>query len=532
MRKKFHMSIYIIIAFLAVAFIPSPVFAETGGVSDKLVAITFDDGPGPYTEKLLDALKERNVKATFFVVGYKLSGSRDIILRQYNEGHQVASHSWDHPQLTKLGVSSLQRQINNTADGIREITGQSEVYLRPPYGSHNSTVRSYAGGPVILWSVDTLDWKYRNVETVKNNILRDAKDGSIILLHDIHPTSVDGAILAIDEMLAQGYEFTTVSELLRRRGIDPVNGSVYSSAPNKGINLPGNSKPYDGADFDESQIETHWAYPSIKFVQERGLINGVSEDRFAPDKYMTRAMFVSTLARWSGEDLSQYNGASTMEDVSADDWYQNALGWALFNGIISKPTDSLFHGDDFVTKETMLTMLYRYAQYVGVTLPDDQDAAPFEDDGEISSWAREAVKEFHDAGLPMASGENTLGPKENATRAQAAAFIHNFVTSYGEGLPIKERKHPSYSAAYRDALRGVTPSAITPKAIATGLAPLLDLQKAAEETAARVQALTSMAAIAASSEGGISSGAGIEAEAGSASGESVAQGEPDNAEAN
>lgn len=507
-RKHFRIHLYILIVVLVFSMMPTTAFANTGGVSDKLVAITFDDGPGPYTAKLLDALAARNVKATFFVLGNKLNGYGDLVLRIHNEGHQVASHTWDHPQLTKLSADNIQRQINNTANGIRAITGQEEVYLRPPYGSYNDTVRNYAGGPIIMWNVDTLDWKYRNAQTVKNNILRDAKDGAIILLHDIHPTTVDGTIAAIDEMLAQGYEFTTVSELLRRRGITPVNGGVYNSAPNRGVNLPAEAPvPEDGADFDESKLETHWAYPSILFVQERGLISGLTEDVFGPDKYMTRAMFVGALARLSGEDLSRYDASVALEDVEADAWYSGALGWALYNGIVAEPEDGFFRPDEYMTKEAMLTMLYQYGKYAGVELPDYQDAAPFSDDGEISDWARVAVKEFQDAGLPMASGEDTFGPKEKATRAQAAAFLHNFVVGYGEGLPLELRKRPSYSDTYRDALRGVTPSAITPKALAIGLAPLLNLQKAALEAEALLRELTSMAAI--TTGGVVATGAGI-----------------------
>ncbi len=213
-------------------------FAASGAGGAKLVAITFDDGPSKYTATLLDGLKARGAYATFFCVGYNASAYPKTLKRMVDEGHQIANHTSTHPELPSLSSAGIQKEIANCNKYLAAAAGNQTFYLRPPYGSYNKTVRNVCGSPIILWSVDTLDWKYRNANTVYNNIINNTKDGSIILLHDLYKTSVDGALRAIDTLQGRGYEFVTVKELLRRRGITPQNGTVYSSAPNKGINLP------------------------------------------------------------------------------------------------------------------------------------------------------------------------------------------------------------------------------------------------------------------------------------------------------
>lgn len=213
-------------------------FAASAASGAKLVAITFDDGPSKHTATLLDGLKARGAKATFFCVGYNASAYPKTLKRIVDEGHQLANHTSTHPELPSLSSASIKKEIDNCNKYLAAAAGAQTFYLRPPYGAYNKTVRNVCGSPIILWSVDTLDWKYRNANTVYNNIINQTKDGSIILLHDLYKTSVEGALRAIDTLQARGYEFVTVKELLRRRGITPQNGTVYSSAPNKGINLP------------------------------------------------------------------------------------------------------------------------------------------------------------------------------------------------------------------------------------------------------------------------------------------------------
>lgn len=215
--------------------------AEASG--PKLAAITFDDGPGPYTAGLLDELAKRDVAVTFFMQGYRVPQYAAVVKQAYEAGHQIASHTYDHPQLTKLSNSAIMKQLAETAAALDSATGVHHSYMvRPPYGSADARVLSALNAPAVLWSVDTLDWKSRNADAVFRRIVEDTRDGSIVLLHDIHPTSIPGALRGIDALLAQGYELVTVSELLRRRGQEAAPGVKYYSAYGTAT-LPGIASP-------------------------------------------------------------------------------------------------------------------------------------------------------------------------------------------------------------------------------------------------------------------------------------------------
>ena len=199
----------------------------------KYIALTFDDGPEKTnTPRILDALKEYDAKATFFVLGHRVEANAEIIRRMIDEGHSVGNHSYNHKELTKLKTDKLSYQIDTTSGYIREITGQDVYMLRPPYGSRNSRVIEAArqrGMAIILWDIDPEDWKHKNAETICENIVSKAKDGDIILVHDIYSTSVDGAIMAVQQLTEQGFRFVTVPELLSMYGlIEP--GKVYRFA--------------------------------------------------------------------------------------------------------------------------------------------------------------------------------------------------------------------------------------------------------------------------------------------------------------
>lgn len=204
----------------------------------KLIALTFDDGPGAYTNRLLDGLAARDVKVTFFVLG-QCAENYDVTLnRIYKEGHQIAQHSYSHPTLSTQSDAEVRWQINHTKEIINEALGKDfNYYVRPPYGDYSSRVLLLLDAPAILWSVDPLDWKYRNAQTVRNNIVNGAFDGAIVLAHDIHSTTVDGVLMAIDDLLAEGYEFVTVRELYRRRGETLYDGELCYSCKPKGTDL-------------------------------------------------------------------------------------------------------------------------------------------------------------------------------------------------------------------------------------------------------------------------------------------------------
>jgi peptidoglycan/xylan/chitin deacetylase (PgdA/CDA1 family) len=199
--------------------VPEKTTYNSCNVEGMSIAITFDDGPDPeLTPRLLDMLKERNVKATFFVVGKNVEEYPSIVARMAAEGHEVANHSWSHPSLTKLGVESFRKQIENTNDAIAKAAGKRPVLMRPPYGATSATLnkrlKEQFGLKVILWSVDPLDWKYRNSNRVYNSILQNTRPGSIVLAHDIHATTVAAMPATLDALLAKGFKFVTVSELI------------------------------------------------------------------------------------------------------------------------------------------------------------------------------------------------------------------------------------------------------------------------------------------------------------------------------
>lgn len=188
-------------------------------VEGPYVAITFDDGPhAENTPRLLDMLKQRGLKATFFVVGQCAAEYPDIMKRIAAEGHEVANHSWSHPQLTRMGEGSVTDQLQRTHDVIEQTTGATCKLLRPPYGAFTANQRGWAaqkwGYKTILWDVDPLDWKIRNADHVKNSILKGTVNGSIILAHDIHKSTVDAMPGTLDGLTEKGFKFVTVSELI------------------------------------------------------------------------------------------------------------------------------------------------------------------------------------------------------------------------------------------------------------------------------------------------------------------------------
>ena len=206
---------------------------EYGDLSgEKLVALTFDDGPGPYTERLLNAMKKRGVKATFFLFGNRIDKYPKLVKRMEKEGHAVGNHSYDHPNLTRLSASGVASNMNKTAKKIEKLIGHKPEVMRCPGGACNKTVKKYAadaGIPIIYWDVDTRDWESRNVTKIMNVAFgKDGiKNGSIVLMHDIHEPSVDAAIKMMDKLKKQGYTFVTVPELLMAREGEIVPGTVY-----------------------------------------------------------------------------------------------------------------------------------------------------------------------------------------------------------------------------------------------------------------------------------------------------------------
>jgi peptidoglycan/xylan/chitin deacetylase (PgdA/CDA1 family) len=206
-------------------------------VDGPYIALTFDDGPhGANTPRLLEMLKQRGIKATFFCVGECVAEFPEIAKRIVNEGHEIANHSWSHPQLSVMSESSVREQLEKTHQAIKQATGIEPKLFRPPYGAFTQRQRNWAhavyGYRIILWDVDPLDWKIRNSAHVESEILKQTVPGSIILSHDIHKSTVDAMPATLDALIAKGYKFVTVSELLAMD--KPVVPKAKSAPTTKG----------------------------------------------------------------------------------------------------------------------------------------------------------------------------------------------------------------------------------------------------------------------------------------------------------
>lgn len=187
--------------------------------SAPYIAMTFDDGPHPInTPRLLDMLRERNISATFYVVGKNTRAYPHLIRRMIAEGHEVGNHTWNHPNLTKMSESAVIKELEDTQNAIVSASGVPPRTMRPPYGalttSQRQMIKSRFGYPTILWDVDPNDWKRPGSSVVANRIISNTRGGSIVLAHDIHKGTIDAMPSALDGLLAKGYTFVTVSQLL------------------------------------------------------------------------------------------------------------------------------------------------------------------------------------------------------------------------------------------------------------------------------------------------------------------------------
>ena len=179
------------------------------------VALTFDDGPSPkYTPLLLDGLKERNVRATFFLLGKNVKENQELVQRMQAEGHLLGNHTYNHVQLNKIPETTARQEILKTNNEIYEATGKYAEYMCPPYGAWKKNMELCVEMLPVFWDIDTLDWKSQNVDAILKAAGEEPEDGSIILMHDEYQTSVEAALLIIDRLKEKGYEFVTVDELI------------------------------------------------------------------------------------------------------------------------------------------------------------------------------------------------------------------------------------------------------------------------------------------------------------------------------
>ena len=184
-----------------------------------MIALTFDDGPYPkVTGHILDVLEKNGVCATFFVLGSRIEGHDDMLTRMDELGCEIGNHSFSHADLTRLSKADCQRELSDTDAEIRRVTGHEASVVRPPYGYYNKTVMSAAGRPLILWTVDTNDWRGKAPGEIADYVIQQAKEGSVILMHDQQTQTADAMEMIIPTLIEEGFRFVTVSELIGLTG--------------------------------------------------------------------------------------------------------------------------------------------------------------------------------------------------------------------------------------------------------------------------------------------------------------------------
>lgn len=217
-------------------------------VDGPYIAMTFDDGPSvKLTPKLLDLLAAHHIKATFFLIGENAAEYPDIVAREAKEGHEIANHSWSHPNFGKMSDDGIRGQLRRTDDAIREAMGSNPTLLRPPYGSitprQKKWIHQEFGYKIVLWDVDPLDWRRPGPSVVCNRIVKNTRAGSIVLAHDIHPGTIEAMPCVLKELEAKGFKFVTVSELIAMQTPIPPKPSPAPKASPPPKATPAKSTP-------------------------------------------------------------------------------------------------------------------------------------------------------------------------------------------------------------------------------------------------------------------------------------------------
>lgn len=196
----------------------------------KLVALTFDDGPNHNTSRVLDILEKYNVKATFFILGTNIKGNEKTLARMNELGMEIGNHTYSHKLLTKLEDDEIEDEIKKVDNLIFEIVNEYPSLIRTSYGTVNKRIKNIIDRPLIIWNIDTLDWKNHSSKKIADRVLTKVSDGDIILMHDIYRATSNSLEIIIPKLLEDGYQLVTVSELFYYKGINLESGKVYSNA--------------------------------------------------------------------------------------------------------------------------------------------------------------------------------------------------------------------------------------------------------------------------------------------------------------
>lgn len=234
---KISENIMIIIPFLIVLAILSRTIPDgtvrlnigESGIGEKAIALTFDDGPSDYTEELLDGLELYGARATFFVIGSKAEKNPETVKRAHEDGHLIGNHTYSHIDFYESSLTEIEEDIQKGSDVIEQITGERPLFLRAPYGNVTFLQLKQLDCFFVHWSSSTLDWFREEEEYIYKRIMKKAKDGAIILMHDTREVTVKAVLRAIPELQEQGYELVRVDELLSRNGDKLKMGVPYRS---------------------------------------------------------------------------------------------------------------------------------------------------------------------------------------------------------------------------------------------------------------------------------------------------------------
>ncbi len=406
-----------------------PVSAHADG--DKLIALTFDDGPsGKNTARLLDGLKERGVHCTFFYVGQMVESNPGLVRRAWEEGHEIASHTYSHPQMTKKTDAQIRQELQKNDALLDKALGMDFSYmLRPPYGDYNQRTLAAANTPCFFWSMDTYDWKTLNADSVYREFIKQARDGSIALLHDTHSTSVTAALRAIDTLQAQGYKFVTLSEMFMRRGISLENGKIYFNA-------------YPGKNGTAAAI----AQPSVSLKD--GLITMTGDSRGSvyytldgsqptPNnaiKY-TGPISVSpntviralSVVKWNGirsdeTQMTYSERGNLFADVRPGSWFYKEVDSVVADGIFNGTSQYVFSPDAKLTRAMLAAVLYRAAGKPAVS-----GELGFADSADVGSWCRDALIWANENGILRGYADGCVRPDKNVSRAELGCMLTRYL---------------------------------------------------------------------------------------------------------
>lgn len=273
-------------------------------VRRPMLALTFDDGPGEYTSTLLDCLEENGAHATFFMVGQNVGSYQEEVQRMVEIGCEIGNHSWDHSSLTSLTLENAVKEITDTDEALIEACGQAATVVRAPYGNYSDEIIEAVGRPFFMWSLDSLDWSYLDVELTYNEIMnRDLTDGSIILMHDIHETSVETALLIIPELIEKGYKLVTVSELAEAKNVT-LTTSSYTDFWDSSL-AAGRVAGYAGGSVSSEEED----------ASSENVSDGSTADSDISDGESTEA---ADEAVGDGEDVSADDATESGEDTVTD----------------------------------------------------------------------------------------------------------------------------------------------------------------------------------------------------------------------